>query len=330
VPDGEDLNESHLRLEMAFSLLLFLWSGPWGRRYLSAAVETGWQNPQTKESRLATDPNLELLSCLSLFDPSVRLGNFLGDAESWLLPSERDLHEAIETRDWCHQNGIRILYPSHPHYPQEFLALEEPPLFLSCLIGAETPPWQTPSISIVGSREPLERSLAWMDQNLPQFLRLFPVPVISGGARGVDQKAHSISLRSGIPTVAVIPSGLARIYPGDFAAWVPAILEAGGALLSPYHPKQEIRKFHFEGRNRLIAALGKMLLVIEARRRSGSIMTARLASELGRTLAALPSFPGESRSAGSLELLFSGGMMVRDAGDLAVLYEMSRVSATRK
>jgi DNA processing protein len=281
----------------------------------------------TKDLRLASDPNLELLSCLSLFDSSIRLGNFLGDPGSWILPSEKDLHEAIEIRDWCHQNGIRIYYPAHPHYPQDFLALEEPPLFLSCMIGTESPPWLAPSISIVGSREPLDRSIGWMDQNLPEFLRMAPVPVISGGARGVDQKAHSISLRSGLPTVAVIPSGLARIYPADFGAWVPEILEAGGALLSPYHPRQEIRKFHFEGRNRLIAALGKILLVIEARRRSGSIMTARLASEMGRTLAALPSFPGESRSAGSLELLFSGAMMVRDAGDLAVLFDLSRVSA---
>jgi DNA processing protein len=163
-------------------------------------------------------------------------------------------------------------------------------------------------------------ALSWMENHLSAFLRTTSAVVVSGGARGIDQRAHRLAIRSGCPTVVFLPSGLARPYPDEWRTWKDDILAAGGAVLSHYPPFQEIRRFHFEERNRLIAAMGRILFVVEARRRSGSSMTARLAADLGRTVCVLPGHPADPRAGGTIDLLFDGAAPIRDATDLALQF----------
>lgn len=224
-----------------------------------------------------------------------------------------------------------VIDRDHVSYPICFHALENPPERLHVLgsLAALDP---ERCVSVVGAREASRRALDWMDQFLPLYLDLRPEAVIvSGGARGVDQRAHAASVRKMRPTVIFLPSGLERMYPDDLRDWIEPVLRAGGAFVSPYEPTQEIRRCHFEGRNRLIAALGRMLFVVEARRKSGSLMTARLAAELGREIAVLPSFPSDGFASGSLDLIIDGGAsVVRDAMDLAAFDGLSGgVSAKR-
>ncbi len=220
---------------------------------------------------------------------------------------------------------VITLEPGHPRYPNCFLELEAPPKALQ-VIGSLDALEPSRCISIVGAREASRRALDWMDQHLGRYLEMSPdAIVVSGGARGIDQRAHLASVRKNRPTVVFLPAGLERIYPPDLREWIDPILRAGGAFVSPYPPTQEIRRSHFEGRNRLIAALGRLLFVVEARRRSGSLMTARLASELGRTIAVIPSFPSDVNAMGSLDLIVDGGaQIIRDAKDLAALDGLER------
>lgn len=276
---------------------------------------------------IPTQDPFEILACLSLFWRDVDLIHFRSvDAALFqtLGVSPEMLSEVERVQEWCRDRGARILHPSHQLYPVEFFSLEKPPLFLT-MIGEAA--WVNHlCLSVVGSREPSRRSLEWMNSELSDFLARTPVAVVSGGARGVDQKAHAVCIRSKRPTVVFLPSGCAHPYPRELEDWQAEVVATGGAILSEFHPRQTIRKRNFERRNRMIAALGRLLLVVEARRRSGSLMTARLAREISRAVCALPSFPDEAQAAGSLDLLYDGAQIIRDAHDLRTCFDLSAVS----
>ena len=263
---------------------------------------------------------LETLSALSLFEPRVTLSHFEG--EPLQLDLGTKLRAADRVVDWCHENGAEIIYPGHPAYPPSFHFLEKPPLYLSCL-GSN--PWlHHPCLSIVGSREPTRSSLDWMETHLPGFLRGSDIAVVSGGARGIDQKAHVLSIRSRRPTVVFLPSGFECVYPPDARNWLKEAIAGGGAVLSLLPPWEEVKRHYFEARNHLIASMGSAVFVVEARRRSGSMMTARLARDLGRPLSALPSAPGEPKSAGTLDLIVDGECAIlRDATDLKAFFALA-------
>ncbi|MCM2282226.1 MAG: DNA-protecting protein DprA [Bdellovibrionaceae bacterium] len=238
------------------------------------------------------------------------------------LEEEPEIWEAVERASaWCAERGAQVVYPGHAAYPEGFARLHAPPRVLS-LFGS--PCWRDRSgLSIVGSREPTRAALDWLDTHLTAALKDLDTFTVSGGARGVDQRAHSLSLRVGVPTVAFIPAGLAMIYPPDFADWTEAIVSGGGAIVTEFAPHEEMRKPHFHRRNRLIAALGVACLVAEAARKSGSLITARQAIEAGVPLATLPNSPMEPRASGSLDLLFDGAQLLRDARDLVEFVRLS-------
>ncbi len=215
--------------------------------------------------------------------------------------------------------GQILLYPGHCFFPKDYLTLYEIP-FLIRMLGS--PVWLTQKgLSIVGGREPGQATLDWMNLHLTTFFRRQNGFTISGGARGVDQKTHSISLRTQTPTVAILPSGLSQIYPSSFQDLIPDILQSGGAILSEYEDSQKMQKYLFAQRNRLIAGLGRATLILEAGRRSGTMLTAREAIEQSKPLWILPGHPMEWKFQGSLDLLIEGGTPVRDADDLTLLFE---------
>jgi DNA processing protein len=267
-----------------------------------------------------TELSKPLLSALSLFDSNLRLEHFRGRPYQ---PHLFDLDRARGVLEWCEKRGVHVLHPESPSYPDAFYHLEKPPLFLSVEGPIKALVESQPRLAVVGTREPTTRSLEWLDHHISEFLRKRAAVIVSGGARGIDQKAHRIAIREGAPTFVFLPSGLARAYPAEIEGWREALFESGGVLISQYAPEQEIRRRHFEARNRLIAAMGQVVLIAEARRKSGSVMTARLASELGKTLAVLPSFPGEASSSGTLDLLFNGAFPLRDSDDLLTLFDSS-------
>jgi len=260
-------------------------------------------------------------------------GMMLQDLELWIDPSalaplrtrwcER-VSQMLEALQAYQQQGIHFTYPGSPDFPAELLSMSDPPYFLSYY---GKPVWlEQPSFAIVGSRELSARGELWCEQILPQVIRELPMTVVSGGARGVDQVAHRTALRAGRPTLALIPSGLRQIYPEAFAQWARPIADAGGAVISEFAPSAEMRKHYFVRRNRLISGLGVATLVVEARRKSGSLLTARHTLEQGKPLFVLPSHPMDSENLGALDLMLEGATPVRDAQDLILLLrsEMDR------
>lgn len=207
----------------------------------------------------------------------------------------------------------RILY-GDPLYPENFYKMEDPPWALS--IWGE-PVWRTHRLlSVVGSRECSSKSLLWMQDHLPSFIDQ-RWSLVSGGARGVDQEAHGICIRKRRPTVVFLPSGLNQLYPRALNSWRAAIQESGSCFVSEFPDDFEVRKYAFSFRNRLIAALGEALLVVEARDKSGSLMTGHIALEMGRCTFTLPTHPRDLGSVGNLKLLELGAQWVRGASDLS-------------
>ncbi len=221
-----------------------------------------------------------------------------------------------EEVEWCELNKVRITTPGQSDYPQFFSSCTYRPHFLTYW---GQPIWNEKSmISIVGSRNPSRQALDWMEQELTLFLDRFDMPVVSGGARGVDQRAHQIALRMGRGTVVFVPAGLMKLYPDSLKEWVPAIIENGGAVISQFAPKMSMQKGFFHARNRLIAAISPVTLAVEARRQSGTLLTSKHVLDIGHALGVVPSFPNEA-GLGGLDLIVDGGaQIIRDADDLSV------------
>jgi len=238
--------------------------------------------------------------------------------------SKNWFEDVLREYEFIIKNEIHHLYPDHRFYPKEFYTLEKPPLFLSMM--GDLACLEKTKISIVGSRYPTASVLEWMDLHLNSIVNS-GVVIVSGAARGIDQKAHSIALKNQKPTIAFLPSGLGNIYPAEFARWKGRIVDSGGLLVSEYAYGKAINSHHFHERNRMIAKLGLFVLVCEARRKSGSTMTARLAIENSKTVCVLPGFPSQKNSQGCLDLLFQGALPIRDEDDLKVLIAAEEMSS---
>lgn len=262
---------------------------------------------------LAQDPadRAGVLACVTSYRPRA----YLDHAHDW---AER----GAEILKRSHALGVRWSYFGQADYPRGWYGLEDPPLVFSY---RGEPVWrERPLLAVVGSRTPLTDSVVWMQRELARFLRLSGVGVVSGGARGVDQIAHQLALAARVPTVCVFPSGLIRPYPSGRESLWESICLADGALLSTYALDEDMRKFHFLQRNRWIAALADATLVVEANRRSGSHLTARLAREVDREVATLPVSVNATQGLGNLQLLSEGATLVVSAEDLLVFFERNR------
>lgn len=149
-------------------------------------------------------------------------------------------------------------------------------------------------------------------------LRGQPVVVVSGLAYGIDALAHEAALAAGLPTVAVPGSGLDWdvLYPRANVGLAREILEAGGALLSEFDPRMKANDYTFPRRNRIMAGLCRATLVVEAKERSGSLITARLAVEYNRELLVVPGSIFSRESAGAHQFLKLGAAPATEPADV--------------
>ncbi len=231
----------------------------------------------------------------------------------------RALESAQNLVSYCEMRNIQILYPGHRLFPEGFFELEEPPLFLS--LEGNWP--KLKSVAIVGSREPSRFAVDWLGENLPVIIDQTNCVVVSGGARGIDLTAHLAAARHGKPTLVYLPSGLSNFYPRDLNKYKELIVESGGGFVSELPPDTEMKKFHFIKRNRLIVASSDLIFVVEARRKSGSMLTAGIAGSMNKTVCTIPSAPSMSCSQGSLDLIFGGAFPIRDYLDIVALLNIS-------
>lgn len=222
------------------------------------------------------------------------------------------------TLAWLAQDPVRrqVLTLGDADYPQGLLAIEDPPLMLYRM-GMPVPAPQR-ALAVVGSRNPTPQGL----QNARRFSRAFAqagVTVVSGMALGIDGAAHDGALEGAAPeavaTIAVVGTGLDRVYPRRHLELAHRIAERG-MIVSEYPIGTPPLPQNFPRRNRLIAAFSQGTLVVEAALQSGSLITARLASEQGKEVFAIPGSIHSPHARGCHALLRQGAKLVESAQDV--------------
>ncbi|MFP5325685.1 MAG: DNA-processing protein DprA [Gammaproteobacteria bacterium] len=198
-------------------------------------------------------------------------------------------------------------------YPAELLQIADPPVMLQVLGDLET--LRHPRrLAIVGSRHPTPQG----QENAREFAKALGeagVCVVSGLALGVDGAAHEGALDAGAPTIAVVGTGLDRVYPRQHAALARRIATQG-ALVSEYLLGTPPLSPNFPQRNRIISGLSQGTLVVEAALQSGSLITARVAAEQGREVFAIPGSIHSPQSKGCHSLIRQGAKLVESAQDI--------------
>jgi len=211
--------------------------------------------------------------------------------------------------------AIEFVALGEPDYPSRLQMIDDAPPLLAVRGRLEI--LARPLVAIVGSRN-ASAAGAKFAQTLARNLGDAGFGIVSGLARGIDAAAHRASLATG--TVAVLAGGHDRIYPAEHTDLLESIL-AEGAAVSEMPLTWEPRARDFPRRNRLISGLSVGVVVVEAARRSGSLITARMAGEQGREVFAVPSSPLDPRSEGTNGLLKQGAIMVTEAADVIAVLE---------
>ncbi len=209
------------------------------------------------------------------------------------------------------QSGIRLLTPGDPDYPALLWEIPDPPPVLY-VIG-EMLQW-APAIAIVGTRAPTAYGRRWTE-TIATALAQAGAVVVSGMAKGIDGVAHQACLKAGGITVAVLGTGVDRVYPTQHRTLYQDI-RTQGLLVSEFVPGTQPAKENFPRRNRIIAGLCQATLVIEAPERSGALITAYLANDYNRDVFALPGNIDVEAARGCLRLIRTGAGLILDVEEL--------------
>jgi len=289
-------------------------STPTDHRALRIALNAAPHLSRTAAYRLARDPG----RWLGLAEPPDRLAAALGI----LLPQmEKALALAARAGDLADRElaaaerlGARILLEEDADYPQALRQLDAPPPVVYVRGSLHPPEPAGPAVAIVGSR----RADSYGEEVADLFARTLAaagITVVSGFAHGVDAVAHRGALAAEGTTLAVLGCGLDVDYPRGHARLADEIAERG-ALLSEFPCGLTPRSWHFPVRNRVIAALSAGTLVVQAAPRSGSLVTARQALDLGREVWAVPGRIFDERSLGPNALIRDGATLVQHPRDI--------------
>ena len=216
--------------------------------------------------------------------------------------------------------GARYIFHDSPEYPPMLRQVEGAPPII--IVRGEAALARRSPVALVGARN-ASAGAARLAREFGQALSEAGHAVVSGLALGIDAAAHKGALAgqargNGVGTIAVIAGGIDVVYPPSHAELQEEIA-ATGLLLTEIPPGVEPQARHFPARNRIIAALALGTVVVEAAPRSGSLITARLASDYGREVMAVPGSPLDPRSHGCNELIREGAVLVQAVGDVIEL-----------
>ena len=225
---------------------------------------------------------------------------------------------------WAAEPGNAILTLADAAYPQRLLDAPDPPTVL--YVKGRTELLNAPALAIVGSRNATPQG----ESNAEAFAATLAdagLTIVSGLALGIDAAAHRGGLRGKGSTIAVIGTGIDRVYPARNQSLARDIAEHG-AIVSEFPLGTPALRENFPRRNRIISGLARGCLVVEAAERSGSLITARLAGEQGRDVFAIPGSIHSPLSKGCHKLIRQGAKLVDDARD--ILDELGVTAATDK
>lgn len=225
------------------------------------------------------------------------------------IANEEDAARELEA---IKKSGAKLVGIGEPTFPRLLRMADSPPPLVT--IKGDVSVFQKPAVAIVGSRNASMAGIK-MARMIAGGLAENGHAVVSGLARGIDKAAHEASIKSG--TIAVLAGGINRPYPPENLNLLAQIESASpSAAISEMPFDWEPRARDFPKRNRIIAALSLGLVVVEAASRSGSLISARLAGELGRLVMAVPGSPLDPRAQGTNGLIRDGATLITNADDV--------------
>ena len=248
--------------------------------------------------------------------PDEQLVEAVGQSWRGRALAELERFDPDAARSAVEDAGLFALCRHDPAYPPALGALGDGP---AVLYGAGSQARlaelvEEPCVAVVGTRRGSAYALG-VARELARGLSAARVTVVSGLALGIDAAAHRGALDAGCNTIAVLACGAERAYPRTNRGLYERIV-AGGAVLGELPPGAPPRRWTFPARNRIMAGLASVTVVVEAAERSGSLITARFAEDLGREVGAVPGRVTSRMAAGSNRLLRDGAHVVRDAADV--------------
>lgn len=216
------------------------------------------------------------------------------------------------------QYNAQLVTMDDPSYPAHLAEIYDPPLAL--FVRGAIHESDEHAVAIVGTRTPSTYGYK-MAERLGEQLAARGITVVSGMANGIDTAAHEGALRSGGRTIAVLGCGVDIVYPAENAALMHRIAQQG-AVVSTFPMGVKPSKGHFPYRNRVISGMSLGVIVVEAPPGSGSLITARIASEQGREIFAVPGHAGDRNALGPHSLLREGAKLVESIDDIIMELEL--------
>lgn len=249
----------------------------------------------------------------------------IGPERARRICDPRGEEDVARERAECQAANVRILVRGEPGYPESLLVLNDAPL--AVWMQGDLQPRDRLAVAVVGPRRPT----AYGHRQAIRFatgLARIGACVVSGLARGIDTAAHQAAVEHDGRTIAVLGSGIGKLYPEENAALAARIANGHGAVLSEFPLHTPPSPGTFPRRNRLVAALSLATLVVEAGSTSGALITARLSAELGRMVLCIPGAIDNPEAAGVNKLIRDGATLITSIDDvldeLAPLATLSR------
>ncbi|MDE6468584.1 MAG: DNA-processing protein DprA, partial [Muribaculaceae bacterium] len=230
------------------------------------------------------------------------------------------LASARQERLFVDEHDIKALYFNEESFPERLLRCVDGPAMLYAMGHVEAAAAKH-CISIVGTRHATAYGVDFTRRLVEDLAdALDDVLIVSGLAYGIDIAAHRAALSAGIPTAAVLAHGLNTVYPADHRNDAREILRNSGFIATEYCSWQQTHKGNFLARNRIIAGLSDLTIVVESDIKGGAMSTARIASAYNRDVMALPGRINDTYSRGCNELIANGtAALIRDASDVLAL-----------
>lgn len=222
-------------------------------------------------------------------------------------------------------NEVGIISIQDEEYPELLRNIYAPPIAL--YIRGNRNILNNISISIIGARECSQYG-KHVAQELAYNISKCKVNIISGLAKGIDKVAHSGSILAGGKTIAVLGNGLDTIYPSENISLAKKILETGGAIISEYPLGEKPQKQNFPERNRIVSGMANGIIVVEAKEKSGTLITVDFALEQGRDVFVVPGNINADTSKGTNELIKQGAKLITSYED--VIEEYTNAKGERK
>ncbi len=204
------------------------------------------------------------------------------------------LDESLKEVEWAKSKGVQLLPIISPDYPQLLKECNDAPCLLFYIGSANLNQWY--NVSVVGTRLATNYGRDACNKIVGE-LRGADAAIISGMAYGIDVCAHKAAMEYGLPTIGVLPCGIDSIYPKEHRDIARKMIENGG-IITEFPRGTDVRRWQFIKRNRIIAGMGRCVIVVESRIKGGAMITAELAQSYGRDVYAVPGRLGDANSFG--------------------------------